>query len=52
MVGKIECKLEKVYAGWRKFKEECKLKKGDICLFELIGEKKCVFKVSFVTKIS
>lgn len=40
------------YAGWRKFQEECKLKFGDICLFELIDEKKCVFKVSFVTKIS
>jgi len=40
------------YAGWRQFKEECKLKRGDICLFELIDEKKCVFKVSFVTKIS
>lgn len=40
------------HAGWRKFQEECKLKKGDICLFELIDEKKCVFKVSFVTKIS
>ncbi|XP_058760841.1 B3 domain-containing transcription factor VRN1-like [Vicia villosa] len=36
-----------LYAGWRKFRKECKLEAGDICFFELVDENKCVFKVSF-----
>ncbi|MCH97609.1 B3 domain-containing transcription factor VRN1-like, partial [Trifolium medium] len=38
------------YKGWSKFKEECIVGIGDTCFFELIDEKKLVFKVSFERK--
>ena len=34
------------YAGWQKFKENCKLKIGDTCKLKLIDDKMFVFQVS------
>ncbi|XP_039690901.1 putative B3 domain-containing protein Os03g0621600 isoform X1 [Medicago truncatula] len=34
------------YAGWQKFKQDCKLKIGDTCKLKLIDEKMSVFQVS------
>lgn len=43
-------KSGRLYAGWSQFKEGNKLEFGDICVFELIDEKKFVFEVSIERK--